>query len=277
LYDLRIFGNWKDWAFILVLLITGVCNNTHSVKAQRNCNHYKKDITCQYKNYQEPGATAIIYVYYMLTVQLDFCYSATTDRHTHTHIKPFYCSLDSVCNNKGEPVPEDTFNYSHLSWSSVISYLLLHLLRSIASPCSIYMPDSLFPQSLSKFSFVYLLAWHPPLRTPYISSPNHCLLLATKTYAHNIATSFAEIPRLCHLILVSPSTLYLELLSCSFTPHINLRDHKTWPVRKENEVALQRAKMRMVGLMCGVKLQDRIPSKGFRQRLRLEDIFSVLH
>ena len=28
-------------------------------------------------------------------------------------------------------------------------------------PCSTYMPDSLFSQSLSKFSLVYLLAWHP--------------------------------------------------------------------------------------------------------------------
>ena len=39
-------------------------------------------------------------------------------------------------------------------------------------PCSIYMPDSLIPQSLSKFSLVYLLAWHPPLHIPYISSSN---------------------------------------------------------------------------------------------------------
>jgi len=38
-------------------------------------------------------------------------------------------------------------------------------------PCSIYVPDSLFAQSLSKFSLVYLLAWHLPLHTPYISSP----------------------------------------------------------------------------------------------------------
>ena len=30
---------------------------------------------------------------------------------------------------------------------------------------------SLCPQSLSKFSLVYLLAWCPPLHTPYISSP----------------------------------------------------------------------------------------------------------
>jgi len=45
--------------------------------------------------------------------------------------------------------------------------------------CSIYMPDSLFPQSLSKFSLVYLLAWNCPLHTPYISSPSHCLLDGT--------------------------------------------------------------------------------------------------
>jgi len=36
-------------------------------------------------------------------------------------------------------------------------------------------------------------------------------------------------------------------------------------VRKENEVALQRAEMRMVRWMCGVKLQDRVPSKGLRE------------
>jgi len=36
---------------------------------------------------------------------------------------------------------------------------------------------------------------------------------------------------------------------------------ETWPVRKENEVALQQAEMRMVRWMCGMKLQDRVPSK----------------
>jgi len=41
-----------------------------------------------------------------------------------------------------------------------------------------------------------------------------------------------------------------------------LHGSETWPVRKENEVALQQAEMRMVRWMCGVKLQDRIPSKG---------------
>jgi len=72
--------------------------------------------------------------------------------------------------------------------------------------CSTYMPDSLFPQSLSMFSLV--LAWHPPLHTPYISSPNHCLLFTE--HAHTITTGFAVVPKLCHLILVSLTTLQLD-------------------------------------------------------------------
>jgi len=35
-----------------------------------------------------------------------------------------------------------------------------------------------------------------------------------------------------------------------------LHESETWPVRKENEVALQRAEMRMVRWMCSVKVKD---------------------
>jgi len=76
-------------------------------------------------------------------------------------------------------------------------------------PCLIFVPNSLFAQPLSKSSLVYLLVWQPPLHTPYISSPNHCLLFAA--HAHTIATCLAVVPRLYHLILVCLSTLYLEL------------------------------------------------------------------
>ena len=55
-----------------------------------------------------------------------------------------------------------------------------------------------------------------------------------------------------------------------------LHASETWPVRKENEVALQRTEMTMVRWMCGFKLQDRVPSKGLRERLRSDDIISVL-
>ena len=46
-----------------------------------------------------------------------------------------------------------------------------------------------------------------------------------------------------------------------------LHGSETWPVRKENVVALQRAEMRMVRWLCGVKLKDRLPSKELRERL----------
>ena len=47
------------------------------------------------------------------------------------------------------------------------------------------------------------------------------------------------------------------------------------PVRKENVVALQRAEMRMVRWMCGVKLKDRLPSKELRERLGVDDSIDI--
>jgi len=41
-------------------------------------------------------------------------------------------------------------------------------------------------------------------------------------------------------------------------------------------VSLQQAEMTMVRWMCGMKQQDKIPSKGLRERLGLDDIISVL-
>jgi len=55
-----------------------------------------------------------------------------------------------------------------------------------------------------------------------------------------------------------------------------LHRSETWPVRKENEVALQRAEMRMVRLMCNVKVRDRVPSKELRERLGIDDIILIL-
>ena len=53
-----------------------------------------------------------------------------------------------------------------------------------------------------------------------------------------------------------------------------LHGSETWPVRKENVVALQRAEMRMV--RCDVKLKDRLPSKELKERLGIDDIALVL-
>jgi len=87
-------------------------------------------------------------------------------------------------------------------------------------PCSIYVPKSLFSQSFSKFSLVYLLSWHPPLHTLYISSPNHYLLFAT--HAHTITKLF------CRSTETMSSNASLSLnplvgtLPCSLMPHIHL-------------------------------------------------------
>jgi len=54
-----------------------------------------------------------------------------------------------------------------------------------------------------------------------------------------------------------------------------LHGSETWPVRKENVVALQQAEMRMVRWMCGVKLKDRFPSKEVRERVGIDDIALV--
>jgi len=54
-----------------------------------------------------------------------------------------------------------------------------------------------------------------------------------------------------------------------------LHGSETWPVRKENEVALQRAEMRMVRWMCDVKVKD-VSSKELRERLGIDDVILVL-
>jgi len=55
-----------------------------------------------------------------------------------------------------------------------------------------------------------------------------------------------------------------------------LHGSETWPVRKDNEVALQRAEMSMVTWMHGIKLKDRFPSKELRERLGTDGIALVL-
>jgi len=49
-----------------------------------------------------------------------------------------------------------------------------------------------------------------------------------------------------------------------------LHGSETWPIRKENEVVLQRTEMRMVRWVCSIKLQDSFPSKELRNRLGLD-------
>ena len=61
--------------------------------------------------------------------------------------------------------------------------------------------------------------------------------------------------------LIMRGRLYISCVQSSV-----LHGSETWFVRKENLVALQRAEMRMVRWMCGVKLKDRLSSKEHRER-----------
>ena len=55
-----------------------------------------------------------------------------------------------------------------------------------------------------------------------------------------------------------------------------LHGGETWPVGKEDVVALQRAEMRMVRWMCGVELVDGLPGGELRERLGVDDMALVL-
>jgi len=135
--------------------------------------------------------------------------SGSRSCETHTHTQPFsilqlWILSGTTWVSRYEKKHSPTHTYRGHKWSLIC---FIHLLRSTASclfnPCA-WQSFS----TISKFSLVYLLAWHPPLHSRYISSPNHCLLLTT--HAHTITTCFAVVPRLCHLILVSLLTIYLE-------------------------------------------------------------------
>ena len=54
-----------------------------------------------------------------------------------------------------------------------------------------------------------------------------------------------------------------------------LHGSETWPVRQENEVALQWPEMRMVRRMCDIKVKDTVPSKELKERLGIDDIISI--
>ena len=71
--------------------------------------------------------------------------------------------------------------------------------------------------------------------------------------------------------LIIKGRLYSSCVTSSM-----LHGSDSWPVRKENKVALQRAEMRMVRCMCGIKLKDRFPSKELRERLGIDDTALVL-
>jgi len=91
-------------------------------------------------------------------------------------------------------------------WSSFICFLHLYSILPIQFMYLTVFLRNLCPRS----SLVYLLVWHPSLHTPYISSPNHCLLFVI--HAHINATRFAIVLRLCY-----PASVVYGFCSCFFS------------------------------------------------------------
>jgi len=63
------------------------------------------------------------------------------------------------------------------------------------------------------------------------------------------------------LLLTNKDVCVVCMRSCM----IGLHGCKTWPVKKENELTLQRAEMRMTTLLCGVKITGRFSSSELRE------------
>jgi len=59
-----------------------------------------------------------------------------------------------------------------------------------------------------------------------------------------------------------------------------LHGTETWLVKKENELTLQQAEMRMIRWMCGIKVTDRFMCRKLRERQRdrlgVDDIITVV-
>src|SRR5260221_8826832 len=51
---------------------------------------------------------------------------------------------------------------------------------------------------------------------------------------------------------------------------------ETWPMRAEHEGKLERAEMRMIRMVCGVSLRDKITSVMLRERMGVESIGVVV-
>jgi len=55
-----------------------------------------------------------------------------------------------------------------------------------------------------------------------------------------------------------------------------LHGSETWPLKKENELTLQWAEMRMIRCMCCIKVTDRFTCSDLREGLVIDDIIIVV-
>jgi len=138
----------------------------------------------------------------------------------YAHTQPFYGSLNSVRDNLSEPVPEETFTHSHLSWPSVIPYLLppsimIHGILPVQFMCLTVFFQNISPSFLwstpwpGTLNFI-LYAFLPPVIiffSQHMPIPSHLFCCSTEIISFNSILSLKP-------LLGTPS--------CSLMPRIHV-------------------------------------------------------
>jgi len=149
--------------------------------------------------------------------------------HTHTH----FMALWNWSGQPGWAGTKRNIHHSHLSWSSIILYLLfpsiaIHGILPVQFMCLTVFSHNLCP------SFLWSTSWSENLHFIFhIFSPNHCLLFAAHAHTNTITTCFAVVPKLYNLILVyfslASSHMSVLLISVLHSQHtdgtIQLKPH----------------------------------------------------
>jgi len=156
--------------------------------------------------------------------------------------QPFYDTLDFVQNNLAEPVPEETFTHSHLSWSSIIPYLLLppfmiHGILFVQFTCLTVLLHSRSP------SFLWSTSWPGTLHF-ILHTFLHEAILFQKIYSP-IIVPWTYINATVHNILHKKNS-YIPLLLTFYI----VRHHQPVKISKTKE--LSNAQRRFVKLKIGL-------------------------
>jgi len=133
---------------------------------------------------------------------------ARTHAHTHSHLTPLWIlsGITRVSRYQKKHSPTHTYYgrqsslicFLRLLWSMASSLFNVHAWQSFFhNLCPSFLWSTFWPGTLN---FILCTFLHP------------IIVFFFTAHAHTIATCFAVVPRLCHLILVFLSTLYLELI-----------------------------------------------------------------
>jgi len=138
---------------------------------------------------------------------------------TLTDTQPFYGSLDFVRDNPGEPVPEETFTHSHLSWSSVIPYLLplsitIHSILPVQFTCLTDYFHNLSPR------YLWSTSWPGTLNFTHFFIQSLSSFHSTYQYYHNLFCCSTEI--MSSNTSLSLSTLYLCVYTFFIWNHLDI-------------------------------------------------------